>query len=481
MIFGKKNGMAATLVISAMTSSVKAWDVCPKESDVIPFDTLVLVTLPPLDQVSNTYLTEYLPSLGSRLTNYNAIDAQNSIPNYLALISGSTFGAVDATYKTIAHERSFVEKFEQQSKTWKAYYEGYQGGCYRGSDVAGSEYTRIRNPFVWLETVFSNADRIKTRCGNVAGAEQFEKDVAAGLPNFVIYAPGKESAKGEEKAVQFLKSWLEPKLTDPKYARTLFVVTSERPASGSSTGVYAVLIGSGLKTKGFADASAYSHYSVLASVLWNFRMGYVNGDTDGKAKRFDVICNPPPPTTSTTSTATTATTTPVTTSTTLTSLTTSTTTTVPPTTSTSTSTSTTASTSSTDSTTSTTTTSTSTTATSTATTVTTATTSSTTPGTTPSTSSTTATTETTATTDSITSSKTPVTSSSTTTASCPPSSTTTTPPLTYTPSVTSTVSPVPVYSSKAKTGGQDLYVSGAGRVDAVIGLVGAVVLGALVL
>ena len=107
-----------------------------------------------------------------------------SLPNYLALTSGSTQGiTTDCTDCHVA-ARSIVDQLEAASLTWKAYMEDLPAPCSR-VPYAG-RYAKKHDPFMYYDTVVRNSQR----CRKVVPFDQLASDLRRGtLPRFSFISP----------------------------------------------------------------------------------------------------------------------------------------------------------------------------------------------------------------------------------------------------------------------------------------------------
>ena len=60
-----------------------------------------------------------------------------SLPNYLALTGGSTFGIDDDCTDCAVSATSIVDQLERAGISWTAYMEGLPGPCFAGAGAAG--------------------------------------------------------------------------------------------------------------------------------------------------------------------------------------------------------------------------------------------------------------------------------------------------------------------------------------------------------
>jgi hypothetical protein len=107
-----------------------------------------------------------------------------SLPNYLALTGGSTFGiSSDCTDCTVA-KTSIIDQLTSANVTWKAYMEGLPHPCFTGAGAG--EYAKKHDPFVYYSLI---ADRA-ARCANIvplAGLAADERTRT--LPTFIWITP----------------------------------------------------------------------------------------------------------------------------------------------------------------------------------------------------------------------------------------------------------------------------------------------------
>jgi hypothetical protein len=108
-----------------------------------------------------------------------------SLPNYLALIGGSTFGVhSDCTKCKVGKQRNLVDQLEGKGISWKAYMSAMPSPCYTGPDTG--LYAKRHDPFLFFDDIVTNPDR----CNKVVPFDQMAADIAAGtLPRFVWITP----------------------------------------------------------------------------------------------------------------------------------------------------------------------------------------------------------------------------------------------------------------------------------------------------
>jgi len=90
------------------------------------------------------------------LTRYDAI-GHPSLPNYLALVSGSAHGIRSNCTDCLVHGRSLADTLAAAGKTWKTYaedlpYPGFTGG-------SSGRYVKKHNPFLYFRDVAGSRSR----------------------------------------------------------------------------------------------------------------------------------------------------------------------------------------------------------------------------------------------------------------------------------------------------------------------------------
>ena len=117
------------------------------------------------------------------LTSYDAV-AHPSLPNYLALVSGSTQGITSDCTECIVRGRSLADTLAAAGKTWKTYaedlpYPGFTGG-------SAGRYAKKHDPFLYFRDVVDS----RARRNRVVPFTQLGRDLARHrLPDFSLVIP----------------------------------------------------------------------------------------------------------------------------------------------------------------------------------------------------------------------------------------------------------------------------------------------------
>jgi phosphatidylinositol-3-phosphatase len=107
-----------------------------------------------------------------------------SLPNYLALTGGSTFGISSDCTDCSVSATNLIDQLARAGISWRAYMEGLPRPCYSG---AGSgSYAKKHDPFMYYDDIASHP----ARCAEVAPLTRLYMDERAGkLPRFTWITP----------------------------------------------------------------------------------------------------------------------------------------------------------------------------------------------------------------------------------------------------------------------------------------------------
>jgi hypothetical protein len=153
-----------------------------------PFDRVIVLVMENREysEVIGSSHAPYVNGLATRFTLATQYYAAShpSVPNYLALIGGSTFGiSSDCTSCSVAG-RNLVDQLQAHGISWKAYMQGMPSACYQGA--FSGRYAKKHDPFLYFDDVRQNS----ARCHLVVPFSQLGQDIASGgLPRFVWITP----------------------------------------------------------------------------------------------------------------------------------------------------------------------------------------------------------------------------------------------------------------------------------------------------
>ena len=212
----------------------------------------------------------------NRLANRNVLLTQEyaithpSLPNYLALIGGSTFGITSDCTDCNVNGRNLVDQLEAHGKSWKAYMQSMPDPCFTGASAGTSpnDYAKKHDPFMYFNDVRNDA----SRCKKVVPFSQLRTDLKNGLPQFAWISPN-ECKDMHSCSIATGDSWLNvwvPKMVPALGTNGILIVLFDEGATSAiccslSTGgghVGAVIAGPGAKDSTTIGAAA-DHYSLL--------------------------------------------------------------------------------------------------------------------------------------------------------------------------------------------------------------------------
>lgn len=221
-----------------------------------------------LEQVIGVPDAPYINSLARTYAlalNYRAI-THPSLPNYLALLGGSTFGIRSNCTDCHVNAPSLVDGLERAGISWKAYMEGLPSPC--SADTTAGRYAKKHDPFMYFDGIVKDVDR----CSRVVPLGQLDRDVTGGtLPRFMWITPDlchdmHDCPVAEGDA--FLKGLI-PRLL-PTLGRNgvLFLTWDESTShTGQDGGRVATIVAGPTVRPGFRSTVRYTHYSLLTTIV----------------------------------------------------------------------------------------------------------------------------------------------------------------------------------------------------------------------
>jgi hypothetical protein len=119
----------------------------------------------------------------ARLTRYYGV-THPSLPNYLALVSGSTQGITTTCTACVVDAPSLADTIEASGRTWKTYAEGLPAPGFLGPSKG--RYAKKHNPFAYFRGIAEDP----ARRARLVPLSQLGPDVRAGvLPSFSLVVP----------------------------------------------------------------------------------------------------------------------------------------------------------------------------------------------------------------------------------------------------------------------------------------------------
>jgi phospholipase C len=206
----------------------------------------------PAQALAGTY-TKALATQYSLATNYHGV-GRPSLPNYLALTSGQTFGIQDNGYRAVP-DIGIGRQLTDARIPWRAYMEGLTAGCFDSP----YPYALRHNPFAFYGGACPS---------NVVPLTQLDADLRSNTPRFVWITPDL-CHDGHDCAVEEADAWLArlvPKiLASPAWRSdgVLFVVWDEGDPQLANQMPLIVVTP---QTRQRESVQPYDHYSLLATM-----------------------------------------------------------------------------------------------------------------------------------------------------------------------------------------------------------------------
>jgi phosphatidylinositol-3-phosphatase len=209
------------------------------------------------------------------MTNYDAV-AHPSLPNYLALVSGSTQGITSDCTDCIVPARSLADTLAAAGKTWKTYAEGLPHPGFTGGS-AGS-YAKKHDPFLYFRRVVDS----RALRNRVVPFTQLAHDLARRqLPDFSLVVPNLCNDMHDCSVATgdiWLKREVVPLLRSPELrGGVVFVVFDEGTSdTGGGGRIEALALGPTVRP-GSRFAKATNHYGLLRTIedAWKLpRLGH---------------------------------------------------------------------------------------------------------------------------------------------------------------------------------------------------------------
>jgi phospholipase C len=215
------------------------------------------------------------------LTQYYAI-THPSLPNYLAVFGGDTFGISSNCSKCFVSAANLADQIEASGRTWRAYFQDMPRPCYVGDTAI---YVQKHNPFIYFNSIRLDAARCNR---SIVPLLQLDTDLAAGtLPDFVYIMPNScvstdDDFSNPDCTLGLADGWLGgvmgqllPYLNQRAASEPYLIVLTWDEGQGSHSccglpaeagGRIPTVLISPLVKSGFQDNTPYTHYSLLKTI-----------------------------------------------------------------------------------------------------------------------------------------------------------------------------------------------------------------------
>ena len=250
----------------ALLSALAIVGAAPARTAVPGFDHVVLIVFEN-KEVGSVVGSRNAPTFNAmarryaRLTRYYGV-THPSLPNYLALVSGSTQGIASDCTDCLVSAPSLADSLDDAGKTWKLYAEGLPYRGYLGASLG--RYAKKHVPFLYFRSIV--ADR--ARRDRVVPMSELAGDLRTGsLPDFALLVPDACHSMHDcpvRAGDAWLRATLPPLLRVP--GTVAFVVFDEGSTRLRGGGhVAALALGTAVRP-GARFTRVTSHYGLLRTI-----------------------------------------------------------------------------------------------------------------------------------------------------------------------------------------------------------------------
>ncbi len=239
--------------------------------------------------IGNPLMPNYnkLASEYTLLTQYYAV-IHPSLPNYIALMGGDTFGITSNCKDCFIDAPSLPDLIEATGRTWKTYQEDMPEPCFVGDTLT---YVQKHNPFIYFDPIRLDVARCER---SVVPLTALQTDIEAdALPNFLFIKPN-ICNDSHDCDLDVSDAWLTnllgtlvPALDATGDSYLLVMLFEEGQGNHSCCGLpeeaggrVPVVLYSPLVKNGFEDSTPYTHYSLLKTISEAWGLPYLGRAAD---------------------------------------------------------------------------------------------------------------------------------------------------------------------------------------------------------
>ncbi|MDQ2784176.1 MAG: alkaline phosphatase family protein [Chloroflexota bacterium] len=243
--------------------------------------------------ILNNPRAPYINQLATRYASadhYYAI-RHPSLPNYLALIGGDTFGVDSDCTDCFQSAPNLVDALEAKGKTWKSYQEDMPRPCFLGEGTG--KYALKHDPFLYFTDVRTNP----ARCNRVVPLTQFDTDLTRGnVPDFTWITPNLTNdmhdgsiADGDTWLATFVPKILQS--TAWKEQGELIITWDEGEGNAGCCGVATggrvpLLVITPNGQAGYHIAPSLTHYNLLRTIEDHWGLARIGHSGDANVQSF---------------------------------------------------------------------------------------------------------------------------------------------------------------------------------------------------
>lgn len=206
------------------------------------------------------------------LTRFHAV-ARPSLPNYLAMVSGSTQGLTSTCEDCVFDAPSLADTIEASGRTWKTYADGLPEPGFLGAQSGA--YVKRHNPFLYFTSVVSRPDRLQ----RVVPYTELATDLARRrLPHFSLVVPDLCNGMHDcsvERGDAWLQDFLKPLLASKQLAGGAVVVTFDEARKGDTTNhIATIVLGPAVRPRSVSKVRL-THYALLRTIEDAWRLPHL--------------------------------------------------------------------------------------------------------------------------------------------------------------------------------------------------------------
>ena len=239
--------------------------------------------------LGNTAQAPYTNSLVNQYSvaaNYAGV-AHPSLPNYLALTGGSTFGVTTDCTDCFVTATSIADRITASGRTWKSYEESMPTPCFVGDAYP---YAQRHNPFIYFNDIRTSAE-----CNDIVPSSALASDLASAstTPNYAFITPNL-CDDTHDCAVATGDQWLSHNvptiLQSPAFTqqKSALFITYDEDENGPNQVLTIVITNSADNVPaGYRSGVAYNHYSLLKTVEWAWGLAPLTANDAAAAPMAD--------------------------------------------------------------------------------------------------------------------------------------------------------------------------------------------------
>jgi hypothetical protein len=233
-----------------------------------------------------------------------------SLPNYLALVSGSTWGITSDCTSCRVAGTNLGSQLSSAGISWGAYFEGMPSPCFLGPQSPDGSYAQKHDPFAYFDDIRSSP----ALCGHLqplSALAPLLAGPAAGVPRFVWVTPSL-CHSGHDCAPAVAGAWLEGFVGTVTASAAwrqdgLLVVTWDEGdsdsgmdprtgsvQSGGGGGQVLTLVAAPGAAAGRVLPGPYDHYSLLATIEDLFGLPRLGAAAEGGVAPLTAFLSPGP-------------------------------------------------------------------------------------------------------------------------------------------------------------------------------------------